>query len=194
MGEDRREIRTMCHEVRASPAEDGKGWRFEGYAAVFDSLSEDLGGFRERIARGAFTQALTRGDDVRALFNHDANYVLGRTTAGTLRLSEDDHGLRFEVDAPDVGWVRDLRESVKRGDINQCSFQFTVDKESWDESDKLNVVRTLEDVRLYDVSLVTYPAYAATSASARSLKRDEDKPDCWRRKLGARMLALKEKA
>ena len=184
----------MCHEVRASPAEDGKGWRFEGYAAVFDSLSEDLGGFRERIARGAFTQALTRGDDVRALFNHDANYVLGRTTAGTLRLSEDDHGLRFEVDAPDVGWVRDLRESVKRGDINQCSFQFTVDKESWDEADKQNVVRTLEDVRLYDVSLVTYPAYAATSASARSLKREEDKPDCWRRKLGARMLALKEKA
>lgn len=164
----KKEIRTLCAEVRASPAAQ-EGLRFEGYAARFNEWSEDLGGFRERIAPGAFAKAIAT-DDVRALFNHDANYVLGRTGAGTLRLQEDERGLRFEIDAPDAGWARDLHKSVERGDISQCSFAFEVQAEEWARGERLDE-RTLKEVKLYDVSIVTYPAYEATSVSARSMRR-----------------------
>ena len=217
-----KEIRTYCQEVRASPSEDGKTWRFEGYAAVFDSWSEDLGGFRERIARGAFKNAIERGDDVRALINHDPNLVIGRTTAGTARLSEDEHGLRFEIDAPDVTYARDLRENMRCGNISQCSFSMVVDRETWtDVRDGLSE-RTIEDVHLYDISIVTYPAYQATSAAARSKTSSvsaqgadtfpegegegatpggasgregegETRESCWKRKIEEKRLSLKEK-
>ncbi len=106
------EIRTLRAEVRASPGTGGE-MRFEGYAARFNSPSEDLGGFIEDIAPGAFAEAVS--GDVRALFNHDPNHVLGRTSAGTLTLCEDGDGLRFEISAPDTGWARDLYTSVQRG-------------------------------------------------------------------------------
>lgn len=183
-----KEIRTICHEVRASP-DEGKSLHFDGYAAIFDIWSEDLGGYREKIAQGAFKNALARGDDVRVLFNHDPNYVLGRTSAGTARLSEDEKGLRFEVDAPDAAWARDLRESVRRGDINQCSFAFYLKEESWKQgTDGQLDERTIMDVELVDVSIVTYPAYKATSASARS--RETEKP-AWRREIARRRLKLR---
>lgn len=154
-----------------------------GYAAVFGSVAEIAGMFREQIAPGAFRDAVGR-DDVRALFNHDANFVLGRTGAGTLRLSEDDKGLRYDVDPPDTTWARDLMVSVERGDVNQSSFAFEVTEETWDYGKRGEMpMRTIKAVRLYDVSPVTYPAYESTSVSARSLeaaKRDRVPDESWR--------------
>lgn len=163
-----REIRAHPTEVRAARTEGG-GLRFSGYAAKFNTWSQDLGGFKEQIAPGAFTEAIGR-DDVRVLVNHDPNRVLGRTKSGTARLTEDEIGLRFEVEAPDAGWARDFQMSVERGDVDQCSFMFEREADEWhwgdpnrDELDE----RTLKKVKLFDVSIVTFPAYLDTEASAR---------------------------
>lgn len=138
-----------------------------GHAAVFNQLSVDLGGFREQVAPGAFARAI-QSDDVRALFNHDANHVLGRNTAKTLRLAEDDHGLAFEIDPPaGVRWVEDLMLSIERGDITQCSFGFRTIRDEWEMAGP-NVVRTLLEVRLLDVSPVTFPAYPQTDVGLRA--------------------------
>jgi len=138
-----------------------------GYAAVFNKYSEDIGGFRERIAPGAFSKVL--GDDVRALFNHDNDMVLGRSKSGTLRLREDDQGLRTEIDLPDTQFARDLWQSVKRGDVDQMSFAFRTEKDTWAMDQEGNVERTiLEFKALYDVSIVTYPAYPDTSVALRA--------------------------
>ncbi len=144
-----------------------------GYAAVFNTLSLDLGGFREMILPGAFAQTIGE-NDVRALFNHDANYVLGRNRAGTLRLREDENGLAIEIDLPDTQWARDLAVSVGRGDVTQMSFSFRTRKDEWLEVPGQGIVRRLMDVELFDVSLVTYPAYPATTAQARALGHDFD--------------------
>jgi HK97 family phage prohead protease len=146
--------------------------RMVGYAAVFDSNSQDLGGFEERIAPGAFAEAIDR-DDVRALFNHDSNYVLGRNRSGTLRMTEDDHGLRVEIDPPDAQWAKDLMVSMGRGDIDQMSFGFRVKEDQWEKRDGKNI-RTLKSVELYDVSPVTYPAYLDTSIAVRSMQDWKD--------------------
>ena len=139
-----------------------------GYAAVFDKYSEDLGGFKERIERGAFAEAI-KTSDVRALFNHDANYILARNTSGTLRLMEDENGLQYEFDMPNTQFGNDLMEMIKRGDVNQSSFGFTVEDDSWNEENGV-VIRTIKKVkRLYDVSPVTYPAYPDASVAVRSL-------------------------
>lgn len=158
--------------------EDGKS-SLEGYAARFDKWSEDLGGFKEKIARGAFKKAL-KDSDVRALFNHNADYVLGRSTAGTLALKEDKKGLLMVNDPPSTQWARDLMVSVDRGDISQMSFGFTVDKDEWKEDKEGRVTRTIHEVgRLLDVSVVSFPAYPDTSVALRSLekvKEEKDKP------------------
>lgn len=146
--------------------------RLSGHAAVFDQLSEDLGGFREQIARGAFTEAIV-GDDVRALFNHDANFVLGRTVSKTLRLSEDARGLAIEIDLPDTQTVRDLVVApIERGDISQMSFGFRVrpNGQDWAKDDDGRTVRTLKKLRLFDVSPVTFPAYPQTDIAVRELR------------------------
>src|SRR5690625_3155533 len=98
--------------------EGGDSPRIVGYAAKFDRASGDLGGFTEIIRRGAFAKTIQEAD-VRALWNHDSNYVLGRSKSGTLRLVEDDEGLRIEVDPPDTQWARDLVKSIERGDVDQ---------------------------------------------------------------------------
>lgn len=143
-----------------------------GYAAVFDQWSEDLGNFREKIARGAFTEAI-RKDDIRALFNHNPDHVLGRNTSGTLRLIEDEHGLRIEIDPPDTQVARDLVTSMRRGDITQMSFGFTVIEQEWSEEEDpeggTSVRRVIKRAGLYDVSPVTFPAYKGTEVAVRSM-------------------------
>ena len=162
-------------ELRAEGVQsDGQRPTLSGYAAVFDQLSVAMqwGGttFREKIARGAFASSL--GDDIRALWNHDTNLPLGRTKAGTLRLAEDAHGLRVEIDPPDTQAGRDAVESIKRGDVNQMSFAFDVIDEDVDRDEANQIIRTLKKLKLYEVSPVTFPAYPQTSVSARS--SDED--------------------
>ena len=147
-----------------------------GYASVFNSLSENLGGFREKIDRDAFNDVMK--DDVRALFNHDANYILGRTTAGTLKLSVDDNGLKYRFNAPDTTYGNDLMVSLDRGDITQSSFGFIVEEDSWDKNEKGGVIRTIKKVsRLLDVSPVTYPAYPEASVGKRNLLAYQAKQD-----------------
>lgn len=138
----------------------------EGYAAVFDAPSEDLGGFVEYVRRGAFTKTIGEAD-VRATKNHDPNVVLGRTKNGTLTMSEDIHGLRVKIVPPDTQAARDLMTQIKRGDIDQMSFMFDAVRDEWlVQGDK--IIRSLLEVRLYDVAVVTYPAYPQTSAEVRS--------------------------
>jgi HK97 family phage prohead protease len=124
--------------------------------------------FRERIEPGAFDQTL--GADVRALVNHDPNLILGRTLSGTLRLSSDDHGLRYEVDPPQTSYASDLLESVRRGDVTQSSFAFRVIADEWEPAERSGELplRRIQQVELFDVSPVTYPAYTQTSVSARA--------------------------
>lgn len=157
-----------AHELRADP---GSG-KITGYAAVFNSYSERLGWFREIIIPGAFAASIET-DDVRALWNHDANYVLGRNRAGTLLLEEDARGLKVEIDPPDTQWARDLQESIRRGDVTQMSFGFFVQDEIWRKEDG-DDIRELRKVELFDVSPVTYPAYPATEVGIRSLKEIYD--------------------
>ena len=163
-------------ELRAEGDESPK---IVGYAAKYDAPSSDLGGFTEVIRKGAFSRAV-KEDDVRALFNHDANFILGRTKSGTLSLADDDTGLRIEVDPPDTQWSRDLMESIKRGDVDQMSFAFAAVKDRWTEEtngDTYTVLRELLEVKLYDVSPVTYPAYQDTEVSVRDLIAGRDLTD-----------------
>jgi HK97 family phage prohead protease len=163
-----KETRIAVAELRVVAA-DGTPTKIAGHAAKFDSLSEDLGGFRERIAPGAFAKSIQSGD-IRALWNHDANIVLGRNKAGTLRLSEDSAGLAFEVDAPDTQLVRDMvMAPIARGDVNQCSFGFYTMADKWAKVDG-EWIRTLLECELFDVSPVTYPAYPSTDVAVRSLQ------------------------
>lgn len=153
------------NEFRA--VEDNGIPKITGYAALFNVWSQDLGGFVETIEPGAFTRSLQNGADVRAVINHDPNLILGRSKAGTLNLVEDDIGLRVEIVPPDTQYARDLMTSIKRGDIDQMSFQFkTIDDDvRWDGN---LVKRSLKQVDLFDVAPVTFPAYPQTSVSVRS--------------------------
>ena len=161
-------IEKRVAEIRMEATEK-ESRKIVGYAAVFNKDSEDLGGFVERIAPGAFTEAIGTSD-VRALFNHDQNLILARNTSGTLELIEDETGLRYEFDAPDTTFGNDLLEMIKRGDVNQSSFGFTVKSETWEERNNY-VYRTINKVeRLYDVSPVTFPAYPDASVAVRSMK------------------------
>lgn len=135
-----------------------------GYGAVFNSPADIGGMFTEVIAPGAFQKALSRQDDVRALFNHNWDYVLGRTRSGTLQLEEDDKGLKFTVTPPGTSWANDLRRSMERGDINQCSFGFNVVKDEWNY-DTSPATRTIQEVELFEISVVAFPAYEDTEAS-----------------------------
>lgn len=137
-----------------------------GHAAVFNSETDIGGYFREVIAPGAFKDTIA--GDVRALIDHDSGRVIGRTTAGSLRLSEDDHGLAVEIDLPDTTDGRDLATLIERGDISGMSFGFVVTKQTWDETGE-TPKRTIEAVELHEVSVVAFPAYDDTSIAMRSL-------------------------
>ena len=133
-----------------------------GYAAVFDSYSEDLGGFIEIIKKGAFDDVLN--DDVRAFYNHSDSFLLGRVSSGTLRVWQDETGLGYEVKMPNTTYANDLIELMRRGDVNQSSFAFLVGRDRWEKRNGKNV-RIIEKVsRLIDVSPVVLPAYPAASS------------------------------
>lgn len=165
----------------ADPATDADGvaYTLRGHAAVFDRLSEDLGGFRERIKRGAFRKALDENQDVVALWDHDTRLVLARTTNNTLELNEDVRGLRVYAQVADTSYARDLGVLLRRGDISQMSFGFQVGEDNWivkrnDSGDAEEVIREIVSVRrIFDVSPVAIPAYPQTDAAARRLGLDE---------------------
>ena len=162
----------MDREVRAGiPAEirqDGDGIKVEGYAAVFNEETDIGGYFREIIKPGAFKDAIGR-DDVVFLINHEG-LPLARTRSGTLRLTEDSHGLKIEttLDAEDPD-VKSISGKMKRGDLDKMSFAFYPDIQEWDESGD-TPLRTISRASLYDVSIVTTPAYDGTEIALRSLE------------------------
>lgn len=175
------ERRTVAARVEVRASSTDEAYTIEGHAAVFDDLSEDLGFFEpwfERIEPGAFKTVLSKAPDVRALFNHDPNYVLARTKSGTLRVSEDDDGLLYEADidgGTDIG--KRLRSSLTRRDVDQSSFAFRVARkgDSWEEDDEGRLIRTIHKFsELYDVSPVTYPAYPTTDVGTSSRNSDDD--------------------
>jgi len=134
-----------------------EGQTIRGYAAVYNSDSEWMGGFYEQIAPGAFDGVME--NDVRAYFNHDENLLLGRVSSGTLRIGSDSRGLYYEVDLPNTSYANDLVELMKRGDVNQSSFAFLIERDRWEERDG-KTYRIIEKVsRLLDVSPVSQPAY-----------------------------------
>jgi HK97 family phage prohead protease len=153
--------------------DDGKP-RIVGYGSVFFRADDHGTQYElfpkvlERVSPKAFDAALSRKDDARGLFNHDPSHVLGRLSAGTLRLSVDSRGLRYEIDPPDTQSGRDVVELIRRGDVSGSSFSFSVDKQSWEELDDGTEIRTIEAVTLYDVGPVTFPAYESASTAVRS--------------------------
>lgn len=156
-------------EVRAVGGEAGER-RLQGYAAVFNQLSEAMWGMRERIRPGAFAKTIQEGD-IRAVWNHDPAHVLGRTKNGTLDLREDEHGLWVEIRPPETNWANDALESIRRGDVDQMSFGFETVRDYW-EGEEGQQIRTLVEVRLFEVSPVTFPAYPQTEISLRSLEEE----------------------
>lgn len=164
MGSARQEIRSVT-ELRTA----GNG-RLEGYAAVFNSVSRDLGGFTETIRPGAFTRSLTAADSVLALYQHDGRDVLGRVGAGTLRLVEDQRGLKFDIDLPDTTVARDLSVLVARGDVSGASFAFTVPDggDAWSELNG-KAHRDLLEVDLHEITVTANPAYLDTEVAKRSI-------------------------
>jgi uncharacterized protein len=163
------EIRVLA-DMRLETRADNEPPRLIGYAAVFDEATDIGGYFRERVAKGAFSDALTR-DDIHALFNHDYNNVIGRKKAGTLTLAEDERGLRVEITPPNTQLARDLMENIKAGNIDQMSFAFSMEggRQTWDETGE-TPLRTIERVgELFEVSVVPRGAYPTTEIGLRSL-------------------------
>src|SRR6056297_2869670 len=133
----KKEIRIADTQFELREKEDEEP-KIVGYAAMFNDPADETNGFIEKIAPGAFHNAI-RKSDTRALINHNPEKILGRIKAGTLDLREDEKGLYYEVDPPKTTYTQDLMESMKRKDIDQSSFQFTVDKEEWDESGEVPI-------------------------------------------------------
>jgi uncharacterized protein len=166
------ERRYTAHEVRVAN-DDASNPKITGYAVVFGVRSEDLGGWVEVINPNAFDENLATKPDVRGLYNHDANYVLGRSASGTLTLATDATGLSYSIDPPDTQYARDLVTIMKRGDVNQSSFGFICDDAAWGYDEVTGQeIRTVLKAQLFDVSPVTFPAYTASTSEARSYPTD----------------------
>ena len=168
---DSKEIRIMDALVELREEGDDKKPILEGYAAKFRSWTQiggDMWGWMESVEEGAFRDSI-RDDDIRALFNHDSNQVLGRKSNGTLSLSEDKKGLKVRIEPPDTSAARDVVELIRRGDVSGMSFGFQVKAEEWAEPKKKGELpkRTLKELTLFDVGPVTFPAYTTTSIKAR---------------------------
>jgi HK97 family phage prohead protease len=156
--------------IEIRDAGDGAPTTIVGHAAVFDQLSEDLGGFREMVKPLSFLAALAISD-CRSLWNHNPDFVLGRQSSGTLLVSEDDRGLAMDCTPPDTQLIRDMvLTPMRRGDVNQASFGFWVDKDEWSTMPDGSLLRTILAFReLFDVSPVTFPAYPQTRLEARAV-------------------------
>lgn len=171
---ERRFIPFKDAEIRANK-ETGKPV-IMGYSAVFDTWGSELYGFKEKIAPGAFSDSI-KNDDIRALFNHDPNWVLGRNIANTLRLKEDSHGLYIEIDVNenDIN-ATSIFAKIERGDVSGQSFGFITKEDEWFYPENGMPERTLKKVQLFDVSPVTYPFYESTDVSVALRSLDLNKP------------------
>jgi len=169
-GEKVMEIRTFAVDELRADTDEYNEPRIDGHAAVFNKWAQ-VGSFMERVRPGSFEETIKQ-DDVRALFNHDPNYVLGRKSSGTLELEEDKKGLAVSMAPPGTQWASDLMVSINRGDISQMSFGFKVAEEKWETKEidgEPMDHRTITKVKLFDVSPVTFPAYTQTDVSIRSI-------------------------
>lgn len=186
------ETRTRPVNFEVRELEDG-GLRFEGYAAVFNSRSEDLGGFTEFVAPGAFKRSLRSRNDVKLLFDHNPANVLASTRAGTMTVEEDSYGLKVTADLAPTTLGRDVSVLVKRGDIDSMSFGFSVIRDSWNPE---GTERTLNSVRLIEASIVSWPAYSGTAGtvSVRGLDRVARSADVDADQLADAILKLEEGA
>ena len=163
-----REVRSLGGDEAELRASEGEGPALiEGLAARYNVLSNDMMFGREIIMPGAFTKTVKEAD-VRATWNHDPNFVLGRVSAGTLALTDDKVGLRHRIEPPDTQWARDLTESIRRRDVRDMSFGFRTIRQNW-RTDGDEIVRELLEVELLDVAPVAYPAYPRTDVAVRSL-------------------------
>ena len=157
--------RRFLTDVELRKDDNGDGKIITGYAALFNTWSADLGFFKEKIEKGAFKKTIQE-NDIRALINHDPNLIIGRRKNKTLELWEDDKGLGFNIKLPDTSYADDLKESIKRKDITQNSFGFQTIQDEWSKDGKK---RTLKEVKLFDISPVTFAAYKQTSVKMRGL-------------------------
>ncbi len=185
MERERRQMRTADAEFITREGTDSSNPCIEGYFAVFNS-NYDLGyGMSESIASGAFDETIS--DDVRALINHDTTLVLGRTSAHTLELRQDEHGLWGHIDInPNDTDAMNLYARVQRGDVTQCSFGFDILDEETEFRGENEVHWTIKAVKLYEVSCCTFPAYQETSISARQADLEEIKKrslEAWKEKM-----------
>lgn len=170
---NKRERRFVESDVKLETRDSPDNPKITGYAAVFNKRSQILGNFREVIDRRAFDAHLATNPDVIGKFNHSDDMVLGRTSAGTMRLSVDEYGLRYEIDPPNTSYANDLLESMRRGDIRNSSFAFYADDEDWDvDSNTGENIRTIKQARLIDCSPVTAPAYPDATSQVRSMFPD----------------------
>lgn len=187
-----RQMRSIASQFKTR--EDGEERRIEGHFAVFNSIYQIAPDMSESIAPGAFTEAL-ENDDVRALIDHETMYVLGRNKAGTLELREDETGLWGSILVnPNDQDANNLWSRVNRGDVNQCSFGFDILEEETEFLDDGTVHWTIKKVKLYEVSVCTFPAYAETSVEARKedkaqlIKRENEK---WRSEMREKLKGVK---
>ena len=182
-----RQLRSDASQFQVREAEGDLS--IEGYFSVFNSIYELWPGATESVAPGAFSETL--GDDIRALVNHNDTLVLGRNKAGTLELREDSHGLWGKIKVnPNDSDAMNLYERVKRGDVNQCSFGFMIEDEETEFREDGSIHWTIRKVKLFEVSVCTFPAYEATEVSARKADYEEiqkRKTEKWRAEMHAKL-------
>ena len=182
---------TRDFETTFEIREEGDGMTFVGYAAKFDQPSENLGGFVEYVERGAFSRSLKSRNDVMLLWNHDAGQPLASTRSGTMKLTEDEVGLRVEAKLPQTTLGKDMAILLREGIVGKMSFGFNVIKDSWNSEGN---ERRLKSVRLFEVSAVVWPAYSQTSATVRGLDKVAQRASVDADELADVMLKIEEGA
>lgn len=184
---ERRFISATAAPVKLSKRADGDGKDITGYGAVYYDGTEateyllwEYSDMRciERIMAGCFNRAIAESQDVRGLFNHDPNQILGRTAAGTMTLVSDKRGLKYDIDPGNTTVAKDVMEHLARGDVTGSSFSFDIKKQTTteiEENGRTTIIRQIEDVNLYDCGPVTFPAYVGTEAGLRSMGESDPK-------------------